>query len=111
MHESAIEPEELATAKDSIARSLPGQFETTPESASSIGQLYVHRLPLSYYHDLPEQIQKVSAAEVQRVAQKYLKPEEMVIVAVGDRNKIESELEKLNLGPVEIRDSSGNPAE
>jgi zinc protease len=107
MRESEITPEELATAKDSIARSLPGLFETTPEAAASIGQLFVHKLPMNYYHDLPEQIQEITAAKVKQVAQKYLKPEETVIVAVGDRSKIESELEKLNLGPIETRDSSG----
>jgi zinc protease len=107
MRESALAPEELAIAKDSISRSLPGLFETTPEAASSIGQLFVHNLPLGYYHALPEQIQSVSAAEVQRVARTHLRPEEAVIVAVGDRSKIEPELAKLNLGPVEIRDAGG----
>jgi hypothetical protein len=33
----------------------------------------------------------------------------MVIVAVGDRQKIEPELKKLNLAPIEIRDAEGNP--
>ena len=107
MRESEIADEELATAKDSISRSLPGLFETTPEAASSIGQLFVHQLPLDYYHDLPEQIECISAAEVHRVARAYLKPENAVIVAVGDRSRIQPELEKLDLGPVEVRDSSG----
>jgi zinc protease len=109
MRESEINPEELAVAKDSIARSLPGLFETTPEAASSIGQLFVHNLPMNYFHDLPGQIEKVSAEEVQRVAREQIKPEEMVIVAVGDRSRIEPELSKLNMGPVEIRDADGNP--
>lgn len=102
MRQSEITPEELLSAKDSIARSLPGQFETTPESASSIGQLFVHDLPLTYYHDLPQKIDQVTASSVQRAAQNYLRPEEMVIVAVGDRSQIEAELEKLALGPIEI---------
>jgi zinc protease len=108
MRESEVTSEELVTAKDSIARSLPGLFETTPESASSVGQLFVHNLPLSYYHELPDRIQSISAAEVRQAAQKYLKPEETVVVAVGDRSKIERELEKLDLGPIEIRDPAGN---
>jgi zinc protease len=100
MRESELTEEELATAKDSTDRSLPGMFETSPESASSIGQLYVHNLPLDYYHNLPERIQIISAADVRQAARKYLKPEETVIVAVGDRSKIEPELAKLNLGPI-----------
>jgi zinc protease len=108
MRESEITSEELTTAKESIARSLPGLFETTPESAASVGQLFVHNLPLNYYHDLPERIEEISAAKVRQAAQKYLKPEEAIIVAVGARNKIESDLEKLNFGPIEFRDASGN---
>jgi hypothetical protein len=29
-------------------------------------------------------------------------------MAVGDRAKIESDLQKLNLGPIELRDESGD---
>jgi zinc protease len=108
MRESEITAEELATAKDSISRSLPGMFETTPDSASSISQLFVHQLPLDYYHDLPEQIERVSAPLVRQVAWTHLNPDNAVIVAVGDRRRIEPELEKLNMGPIEFRDSSGD---
>jgi zinc protease len=108
MRGSEITPEELVMAKDSISRSLPGLFETTPESASTIGQLFVHELPLDYYHDLPEQIDRVSGLRIQEIAQAYLKPEEAVIVAVGDRVRIEPELEKLDWGPIEFRDPMGN---
>jgi zinc protease len=34
---------------------------------------------------------------------------ELVVIAVGDRAKIEPELRKLNLGAVEIRDAEGKP--
>lgn len=98
---------ELATAKDSIARSLPGMFETTPEAASSIGQLFVHDLPPDYYHFLPEKIDGVTAAEAQRAARNHIRPQEAVVVAVGDREQIQPGLEKLGLGPLEIRDTHG----
>ena len=32
----------------------------------------------------------------------------LILIAVGDRAKIQPELEKLYLGPIEIRDASGN---
>ena len=107
MRESPLSPEELATAKDSISHSLPGLFETTPDTASTIGQLFTYGLPSTYFHDLPQRIQAVSAEDVQRVAREHLRPEEAMIVAVGDCSKIESELIKMNFGPVEVRDSDG----
>ena len=110
MRSEEITPEELATAKDSISRSLPGLFETTPQAASSIGQLFVYDLPLDYYRTLPEHIDSVTAADVRQMAQKYLKPDEMAVVVVGELKKIQSQIENLKLGPVEIRDENGNLA-
>jgi zinc protease len=103
MRTEPVSVQELALAKDSFERSLPGQFETTPQAAASFAQLFVYNLPLDYYSSLPAKIQTVTAAEVQRVAGKYLTPEKMVVVAVGDRSQIEPELKKLDLGPVETR--------
>jgi zinc protease len=104
-----VTPEELTTAKDSIARSLPGNFETTPSAANSISELFVYNLPLDYYRALPGNIQAITAADVKNAASKYLHPGNMTVVGVGDRAKIAPELEKLNLGPIEIRDFEGMP--
>jgi len=110
MRAEEITPEELATAKDSISRSLPGLFETTPQAASSIGQLFAYDLPLDYYRTLPKNIEDVTATDVQHMAQKYLKPDEMMVVVVGDFKKIKSQLENLRLGSLEIRDENGKLA-
>ena len=97
----------MKTAKDSFARSLPGLFETTGQAAQSVAQLFIYNLPLDYYRSLPAKIDAVTVADVRRVAGKYLVPDSMVIVAVGDRSKIEPELSKLNLGKIETRDMGG----
>lgn len=109
MRTTQLTPEELKAAKDSMSRSLPGFFETTPQVAGSIGQLFVYNLPLDYYRTLPAKINTVTAADVQKAAEKYLSPKSMVVVAVGDRSKIEAELKKLDIGPLEVRDADSKP--
>jgi zinc protease len=89
-------------------RSLPGDFETSPSAAASFSRLYVYDLGLDYYSQLPGRLSSITSEAAQAVAKKYLVPEKMVTIAVGDRAKIEPELAKLNLGPVEIRDADGN---
>ncbi len=101
--------EELSLAKESIARSLPGQFETTPQAASTIGELFVHSLPLDHYRTLPGEIDAVEASEVRRAAETYLKPGQLVVVAVGDARVIEPQLRDLNYGPMDVLDIEGNP--
>ncbi len=89
--------EELSIARDSISRSLPGMFETSVQSASTAGQLFVHGLPLDYYRTLPGEVDAVTAADVRRVAERHLQPERLLIVAVGDRSFIEPQLEDLRI--------------
>ncbi|MEJ7712802.1 MAG: insulinase family protein [Pyrinomonadaceae bacterium] len=107
MRTTRMTDDELRIAKDSFARSLPGLFETTPDAAASVGQLFVYDLPLDYYSALPKKIDAVTGEEIERVAAKYLTPEKMVIIAVGDRSKIEPELEKIKLGAIELRGLDG----
>ncbi|NWG13546.1 MAG: insulinase family protein [Acidobacteria bacterium] len=102
---------ELATARESIIRSLPGLFETSSEAASSISQLFIHALPMGYYRTLPAGVAAVDAGEVRRVALEHLRPGELIVVAVGDREKIQSDLEALDLGRIESADPDGNVTE
>jgi microcompartment protein CcmL/EutN len=44
----------------------------------------------------------VTAAEVQRVAQKYIQPERFAVVIAGDRAAIEPAVRALNLGAIKI---------
>jgi zinc protease len=46
----------------------------------------------------------VTKADIERVAQRYLHPDQLVIVAAGDRAKIEQGLKDAGLGPVQVRD-------
>jgi zinc protease len=107
MRSSEMTADELAVSKDSFARSLPGLFETSQFATNAVRNLFVYNLPLDYYNTLPGKISGVTAADALRVAKQYLAPEKMVVVAVGDRAKIQPELEKLGLGPVEVRDVNG----
>ena len=101
--------EEMALSKDSITRSLAGDFESTMQVTGVFGGLFVYGLPLDYYRTFPATVDGVTAKDVQRVARQHLDPESMLVVAVGDRAKIAPGIEKLELGPVQFFDVSGKP--
>jgi zinc protease len=101
-------PDELAAAKEASIRSLPGRFETTAATARAVDNLFVYDRPLDYYANLPAKFEAITQADVARAAQQYLHPDQLILIAAGDRAKIEPALKDANLGPVEVRDIEGN---
>ena len=109
IHTAPLTADELKLAKDAFSLSLAGLFETSERTAGTIGTLFTYELPLDYYGQLPEKINAVNSADVQRVATEYIHPDSSIVIAVGDRAKIEPELKKLSIGPIETVDYDGNP--
>ncbi len=107
MVEKPMAADELRTAKDALARSLPGTFETSASAASSYSNVYIYDLGLDYFTRYAERVEAVTAAQAQAAASKYLVADRLIVVAVGDRAKIEPELRKLDLGPVEVWSAEG----
>ncbi len=95
-----LTPDELKMSKDFLMRSLPGDFETAEETTGKISDLFTYQLPLDYYRAYPGKIDAVTSEAAASVALKYIHPENMILIAVGDKAKIQPEIEKLNLGSV-----------
>jgi zinc protease len=100
---------EVKEAKIARVQSLPGQFETTNATANAMASIFLYKRPLNYYANLPAAYLAVTPDAVERVAKTDLHPDHLIIVAVGDRSKIEPSLKELNLAPIELVDPTGNP--
>lgn len=107
MRAQPMREQELAGARNSQVLSLPVLFETDEAISGSLADLFVFGLPADYYQQLPARFAAVTAQQAQAVAQKYLVPQKMVVVAVGDRAMIGPQLDALKLGKTELRDSDG----
>ena len=106
MAAAAMPADELKRSKDALTYSLPGAFETSAGTAASLSNIYTYDLGLDYYATYAESVYAVTADQALAAAKKYLVPERFVVIAIGDRSKIEADLRKLNL-PIEIRDADG----
>jgi zinc protease len=100
-----MDGEELQKAKDSMVNSLPGAFETSLGAVGSFSNIFVYDLGLDYYTRYAGQVNAVTAAQALDVARRYLVPEDLVVIAVGDRAAIEEDLRALDLGDLEFRDA------
>ena len=94
--------DELTRAKNYLALSFPGQFETAGDLSQEIEDLIVYKLPDDYYQRYVPEIQKVTAADVQKTATTYIQPSKFAVVVVGDRKVIEAGIRALKL-PQPIR--------
>ena len=88
MREELVTEEELSDAKDYLTGSFPLRFDTNRKVANFLAQVEYFQLGLDYPERYADFIKKVTREDVQRVAQKYLKPETLITVIVANQKKI-----------------------
>ena len=97
-----ISAADVSRAKNYLMLRFPNSFA----DVSAIVGLYVDLLeegkPLETPREFAKNIERVSLADVQRVAKSSIHPDQMVVVVVGDRAAVESGIRKLNLGEVTV---------
>ena len=104
-----VPADELSRAKRYLQLQLPENFETTRDIAAALVPVALYNLPLDYYNTYVQNVEAVTQPDVNRVAQQYINPSALAIVIVGDRKTIEQALKASNVGPISIRDISGQP--
>jgi predicted Zn-dependent peptidase len=106
----AAPAEELAKVKRYLQLGYAEGFETPAAIAAQVAALVPAGIPLATLGAYQARIGAVTAADVQRVARRYVTPDSLTIVIAGDRARIEAGLKAANVAPVEVRDSRGRPA-
>ncbi|HEX4346526.1 MAG TPA: pitrilysin family protein [Vicinamibacterales bacterium] len=101
--------DELQMAKDSLARSVPANFETSDSAAGTLAEIYIYDLGADYFSHYADRTEAVTAEQAAEAAKKYVQPDKLIVVAVGDRQLIAPALATLNLGPMEVWTAEGKP--
>jgi predicted Zn-dependent peptidase len=109
-----LRDEQVSTAElENAKRAIVGNFALSLEQPQSLLQNIIlqkiYDLPADYWDTYPQKVAAVTAADVQRVAQKYVDLDHMQIVAVGDASKTREILAKY--GTVKVYDAEGKPVE
>ena len=100
---------ELADAKAKRIRGYAQQFESLPQIAAQIAEVWTQDLPMSELQRAPEETAKATLETVNAAARKYATPATADLLLIGDRAKIEPAVKELNLGNIVFLDSEGNP--
>ncbi len=94
---------ELERARNYMVLGALGNYETAGQVSGAISAALAFGFPLQRTADELAAMNKVTIADVQRVARQYLDPGHLTVVIVGDIEAIRPGIEKLGLGPVEVQ--------
>jgi predicted Zn-dependent peptidase len=100
---------ELSFARRAKTLSLPLDFATVPQIAGAAATLLRYRLPLDYYDHVTANYERVTLADVRAAATKYIDPDHMAIIVVGDRKSVEPTLTAAHIAPIVDVDLEAKP--
>jgi predicted Zn-dependent peptidase len=109
LRDEKVPAAELEDAKRSIVSSFALSLESPATIVNSWMAVKYYGLPADYWDHYSDQIAKVDADTVQRIAKKYVDLDHLQIVVVGDAKEVREGVAKY--GVVEVYDAEGKIVE
>jgi predicted Zn-dependent peptidase len=100
--EQEVTDEELAKAKDGFLNSYVFEFESKAQILNRLLTLAYYGYPADFTEKLKQGVEKVTKADVLRVAKKYIQPGKVQILVVGKKEDFDKPLS--TLGAVSVID-------
>jgi predicted Zn-dependent peptidase len=105
IHDEPASPEELANAKRFLSDSFPLQVDTPGKLAELVVELRTFGLPDDYWDNYRRAIRATSASEALYVARNYIRPNDSLVVIVGQAADFARSLQEF--GPVTVVSPDG----
>jgi zinc protease len=87
IREQPVSDQDLKDAQAFMTGSFPLRLDTSKKIAGMLATIEYYGLGLDYVEQYAARVNAVTAADIQRVAQKYLDPEKYALAAVADLTK------------------------
>lgn len=102
--------EEVSFMQSAVGQRDALRYETGPQKAMFIARILDYNLPANYVDVQNKILKSITPDQLKAVAHKYIKPEKLNILLVGDKASILEGVKKLGYDVVEL-DIDGNKAE
>ncbi|AFY47227.1 putative Zn-dependent peptidase [Nostoc sp. PCC 7524] len=104
IQEQRVTPQELALAKESTLNSFVFAFQEPGQTLLRLMTYEYYGYPADFLFRFQKAVAATTAADVQRVAQQYLKPDNMVTLVVGNQTAIQPPLTQLatQVTPIDV---------
>lgn len=90
-----VTAEEMSLAKESILNAFVFTMDTRDKALNQQVLLELYGFPKDYFVKYPSMIEKVTAADVERVAKTYVHPDRLAVLVVGNQKDFEKPLASL----------------
>jgi len=98
--------EELKRAKENILNSFLFRYDTKEKVLAERVRLEYYGYPADYLETYRAALEKVTVADLNAAAKKYIHPDKLAVLVVGNSVEIKPGLDNLRLGPVHFVDIS-----
>jgi zinc protease len=107
IRDEPVSAEEITNAKSYLTGVFPIRIETQDGLIDQLVNIKMLDLPDDYLRAYRDQVDAVTVAEIQAVAQRYVRPDQAAIVVVGDAAEISDQI-KPYAEKIEVYDTEGN---
>ena len=105
-----IRGEEFESIMRTQTLSLPGRFATLAALEGAAVQLLNYKYADDYFTTYARRVRTLGEPDLGAAARKFIRPDDVVWIIVGDLAQVESGVRELNLGEVVRIDGDGRPA-
>jgi len=95
MRAGNISEADLKMAKSARVEAFPSMFQGIGSILQGFARLEADGRPMDYYEAYLQKYQKVTLADLKRVAQKWLKPDQMIILICGNIEECKAGADKM----------------
>lgn len=107
--ERPVAGEEFASIMRNMTLRLAGRFETLSALESAAVDLVNYGYPPEYYYDYAANLRRLTEADLAAAAARFVAPQKLVWLVIGDLAKIEAGVRELGWGEVTRLDADGKP--
>jgi zinc protease len=108
-YRTGISQEDLDQVKSTLLKSNSGRFETLMQLGGMLQPVVLYNMPFDYIKQREAIVKNMKVDEHTKLAQKYIQPDKLIYLIVGDKATQFDKLKELGLGDPVLLDKDGKP--
>lgn len=106
-YREGISQDDLELVKSTLLKSNAGRFETLQQLGGMLSPVVLYNLPFDYIKQRETIVRNMTTKEQKKLSQKYIRPDKLIYLIVGDKETQFDKLKELGLGDPILLDKEG----